>query len=160
ILWANAAELELLGFTPGEYIGHHIAAFHDDPAAVEDILARFRRNELIRNYPARLRRKDGTTRDVLVSSVLRRDGEFAQTCCITRDVTEQRRVEDDRHRLLRQLTVEHALTRALASPRELGPVAAEVLRVLGGMGHWDCALFWIPDQTTKTMQYVESWQAA
>ena len=30
ILWANQAELELLGYTREEYIGHHIAEFHAD----------------------------------------------------------------------------------------------------------------------------------
>ena len=30
ILWANEAELHLLGYTRAEYIGHHITEFHAD----------------------------------------------------------------------------------------------------------------------------------
>ena len=30
ILWANRAELEMLGYTREEYIGHNVAKFHAD----------------------------------------------------------------------------------------------------------------------------------
>ena len=30
ILWANAAEMHFLGYSPQEYIGHNIAEFHAD----------------------------------------------------------------------------------------------------------------------------------
>ena len=39
ILWANQAELELLGYTREEYIGRHIAEFHVDRPVIDDILA-------------------------------------------------------------------------------------------------------------------------
>ena len=161
ILWANAAELNLLGYTADEYIGRHIATFHDDRAAIEDILARLWRNEAIRDYPARLRHKDGTTREVLItSSVLWREGEFVHTRCITRDVTEQRRVEGDRQRLLRQLAAEHALTQVLASPKRFREAASDVLRTLGETEGWECGILWIPDEATKTLRFVASWQGA
>ena len=32
ILWANRAELELLGYSAEEYIGHHVTEFHTDGA--------------------------------------------------------------------------------------------------------------------------------
>jgi two-component system, sensor histidine kinase and response regulator len=47
----------------------------------------------------------------------------------------------------------------LASPREFREVAAEVLRTLGEADRWDCGLLWIPDEVTKTLRFVESWQA-
>src|SRR5689334_7445928 len=57
ILWANQAELDLLGYTSEEYIGHHIAEFHADQAAIDDILGRLKHKETLRNYEARLRHK-------------------------------------------------------------------------------------------------------
>ena len=39
ILWANQADLDLLGYRRDEYLGRHIAEFHADPAAIEAILA-------------------------------------------------------------------------------------------------------------------------
>ena len=94
ILRANRAELELLGHPSEEYIGHHIAEFHADQPAIEAILTCLTRGDTLIDYPARLRCKNGSIRDVLInSSVLREDGEFIHTRCITRDVTTQRRAE-------------------------------------------------------------------
>ncbi|HEV2861049.1 MAG TPA: PAS domain S-box protein, partial [Pyrinomonadaceae bacterium] len=94
ILWANQAELDLLGYAREEYVGRHIAEFHADREAIEDILARLTRDETLHSYEARLRRKDGSIRHVLISSnVRRRDGEFVHTRCFTRDITERKRAE-------------------------------------------------------------------
>src|SRR5687767_14032300 len=59
ILWANQAELDLLGYTREEYIGHPIAAFHSDPDVIAVILARLGRHETLHDYEARLCGKDG-----------------------------------------------------------------------------------------------------
>ena len=95
ILWANKAELELLGYTREEYIGHHIAEFHADSEVIEDILGRLTRDETLHSYEARLRCKDGSIRHVLISSNVRRqNGEFYHTRCFTRDITERRLAEE------------------------------------------------------------------
>src|SRR4051794_36893718 len=60
ILWANKAEMGLLGYTREEYIGRHIAEFHVDRPVIEDILGRLGRNEELHGYEARLRCKDGS----------------------------------------------------------------------------------------------------
>jgi PAS domain S-box-containing protein len=90
ILWANQTELDLLGYSRDEYIGHNIAAFHVDPPVIEDMLARLSRGETLLNYEARLRHKNGSVRHVLVNSnVLWRGEEFVHTRCFTRDITER-----------------------------------------------------------------------
>jgi PAS domain S-box-containing protein len=79
ILWANRAELELLGYTSEEYIGRHAAEFHADADVIADILRRLSRHETLNNYEARLRRKDGSIRYVLIScNVLWENGRFVQ----------------------------------------------------------------------------------
>ena len=94
ILWANQAELDLLGYTRDEYLGRHIAELHADRAAIEAILERLARNEQVNNYEARLRCKDGSIRHVLVSSnVYFEDGEFIHTRCFTSDITERKQAE-------------------------------------------------------------------
>jgi PAS domain S-box-containing protein len=104
ILWANRAELELLGYEREEYIGHHIAEFHADREVIEDILGRLTRDETLHGYEARLRCKDGSVRHVLISSnVRRREGEFYHTRCFTRDVTERKRAEEELNKSRRQL---------------------------------------------------------
>jgi hypothetical protein len=47
----NKAELDLLGYSAEEYIGRYIAEFHCDRGIIEDILARLKRREALRNYP-------------------------------------------------------------------------------------------------------------
>jgi PAS domain S-box-containing protein len=59
ILWANRAELELLGYIREEYIGHNIAEFHVDAPVIEDILQRLTRKEELHSYEARLCCKAG-----------------------------------------------------------------------------------------------------
>src|SRR6185312_5176756 len=75
IVRANRAELEMLGYTREEYVGQHIAEFHADADVICDILARLNDGERLADYPARVRCKDGSIKDVLIdSSVLWRDG--------------------------------------------------------------------------------------
>ena len=88
ILRANQAELAMLGYERDEYVGHHVAEFHVDSAAIEDILRRLRSGERITRYPARMRRKDGVVIDVSIdSSVYFADGRFQHARAFTRDVT-------------------------------------------------------------------------
>jgi PAS domain S-box-containing protein len=95
ILYANKAELELLGYSREEYVGHHVAEFHADADAIRDIMARLYGGEDVENFEARLRCKDGTTKDVLINSnVLFRAGKFVRTRCFTRDITARKRSEE------------------------------------------------------------------
>jgi PAS domain S-box-containing protein len=94
ILRANQAELDLLGFTAEEYIGQPIAQFHADEDVIGDILKRLQAGERLAEYPARLRCKDGSIKDVLIdSSGLFKDDQFVHTRCFTRDITERKRAE-------------------------------------------------------------------
>ena len=88
VLWANRAELEMLGYEPNEFIGKHIALFYADAEVIADILGRLSRGETLREFQARLRCKDGSVRHVLINSnVYREDGRFLHTRCFTRDIT-------------------------------------------------------------------------
>jgi PAS domain S-box-containing protein len=96
ILWANKAELDLLGYSKDEYLGHHIAEFHADREVIDDILVRLARNETLLTYEARLKAKDGSIKHVLINSnVYQQDGEFVHTRCFTRDITDRKRADDE-----------------------------------------------------------------
>jgi PAS domain S-box-containing protein len=100
ILWANAAELSLLGYSRPEYIGHNIMEFHVDRPVILNILNRLKSNERLNGCEARLRCKDGSIRYVTISfSVYRQDGRFVHTRCLTLDVTDQKRVSELQERL-------------------------------------------------------------
>jgi PAS domain S-box-containing protein len=95
ILWVNQAELDLLGYAREEYVGRNIAEFHADESVINDMLGGLSRGETLRDYPARLRHRDGSIRHVLVdSSVLFEDGNFVHTRCFTRDVTNCKHTEE------------------------------------------------------------------
>jgi PAS domain S-box-containing protein len=95
ILRANQAELDMLGYSRDEYCGRPITDFHADEGAISEILACLSRGEKIERFPARLRAKDGSVRDVLITSSPRmRDGRFLNTRCFTVDVTAEKAAEE------------------------------------------------------------------
>ncbi|MPY89328.1 MAG: PAS domain S-box protein [Luteitalea sp.] len=97
ILWANQAELDVLGYSREEYVGHHIAEFHADQESIDEILAQLSRNGVMREREARLRCKDGSIRYVLINTnALWEDGQFIHARCFTRDITERKRAEETR----------------------------------------------------------------
>jgi PAS domain S-box-containing protein len=94
ILWANPADYESLGYTHDEYVGGNIRQFHADDQTLCSILTRLSAGQALREQPARLRCKDGSVRHVLISSNTHfEDGQFVNTRCFTRDVTDQRLAE-------------------------------------------------------------------
>ena len=100
IIWANQAEMDLLGYPQEEYVGRNIAEFHVDWSVIEDILRRLTNREELQGYEARLRCKDGSIKVVSInSSVLWEGDRFIHTRCFTRDVTEQKRAVEVRARL-------------------------------------------------------------
>lgn len=94
ILWANQAQLDLLGYTRQEYIGQPITKFHADAEVIEDILQRLRANQTLHNYEARLLCKDGSIKYVLIdSNVFWQDEQFIHTRCFTHDITQHKQIQ-------------------------------------------------------------------
>ncbi len=94
ILWANPAQLKLLGYTADEYIGRHLAEFYVERKRFDEFWNRLMRGEVIYDFQAALRCKDGSIKHVLIhSSGLWEDGKFVYTRCFIRDVTERVELE-------------------------------------------------------------------
>lgn len=129
IVWANAAELDLLGYDRDEYLGRHLTDFHVDPDHGDRLLLRLRRGEALVDEPARLRTRDGAVRHVLLTANGRwQGGTLVRTHGFTRDVTErthaqaERRIafeEVRRHRDLLEEMVDERTRRLAEADREL-----------------------------------------
>ena len=113
ILWANRAELQMLGYAWEEYVGRHIAEFHVDPDVIGHILATLSSGGTLLDQPARLRCKDGSIKHVVIhSNGYFEDGQLRYTRCFTRDATERHQRDEalaQRDRMLRGAPVAAAL---------------------------------------------------
>lgn len=107
ILWANKAELQLLGYEWDEYVGRHIADFHADQPVIDSILSRLKQGDTLHDEPATLRCKDGSVKHVLISSNgCFKGDELLYTRCFTRDATA--RYERDQALAQRDNMLRHA----------------------------------------------------
>jgi PAS domain S-box-containing protein len=146
VLRVNQAELDLLGYTSEEYVGHHISEFHVDQELIADILARLQAGEVLRDRDARLRCKDGGIKHVRInSSVYREDGNFIHTRCFTLDITEAKRTES-------RLALQYAVTKILAESPELTESAESILRVVCESLHWAAGAVWKVDPGSQRMR--------
>jgi PAS domain S-box-containing protein len=95
ILWANRAELAMLGVTREQYIGHDITEFYVDRGVALGKMRRLRHGEWLHDFQAELRCRDGSIKTVLIdSSVLWQDGQFVHTRDFTRDITGRKQAEE------------------------------------------------------------------
>jgi PAS domain S-box-containing protein len=130
ILWANRAQLDLLGYGRDEYIGHHVSEFRADP--VEDFTDRLERDETVRDYEARVRCKDGSIKHVLLdANVFRKGGEFVHTRCFTRDITARKRAHDA---IMRLHTITASLSEARTQAEVLDVVTRHTIAATGALG--------------------------
>ena len=101
--WNQAAE-RIFGYTADEIIGRHISALMP-PGHSEDmvrILERIRRGERVGHFETKRRTKDGRIIDVSlsVSPIRDADGTIIGASKVARDITERKRAEEERERLL------------------------------------------------------------
>lgn len=153
VVRVNQAELDMLGYTREEYEGHHISEFHIDHNAIADILTRLQDGEVLQDYEARLRGKDGGIKYVRInSSVYREDEKFIHTRCFTRDITERKRTES-------RLTLQYAITKILSESHDFVESAQNILQSFCESLDWEVGALWRVDRQTETMHCIEMYHA-
>ena len=121
IIWANQAELDMLGYTKEEYIGSSMNNHHADSKAYEKILALLKSDGSVQNFAASLRRKDGSVKHVLITSnVVIENGEFVRTRCFTKDISDIYEKDERRKRLLQQLEESEERLRLAVDSTKMG----------------------------------------
>jgi len=94
IVWANRAQLEMLGYEAGQYVGHAFAEFVEDGAIVEKMLERLRGGETLHGCELQLRGNDGSLHWVRIDgNPWMREGEFQHARCFAVDITEKKQGE-------------------------------------------------------------------
>jgi len=148
-LRVNQAELDLLGYTREEYVGHHIGEFHADQNVIEDILRLLQAGKVLQNYPARLLCKDGGIKHVRISSsVYREAGKFVHTRCFTRDTTERRRTES-------RLALQYAVTRILSESTDVYTGARSILKAACETLDWEVRVLWKVDSEDDVLRSLD-----
>jgi PAS domain S-box-containing protein len=99
ILWANENELQLLGYSLEEYVGHNLVEFHVDEAVIREIRRRLSSEQRLDRYDARLRSRDGSIRYVTVYTSTSRESGRAIHICVTVDHGEPNTASEVHQRL-------------------------------------------------------------
>jgi PAS domain S-box-containing protein len=95
IEWANAAELQLLGFSLAEYVGRPLRDNCVDASEAEAIVSRIARGEKLRGLETLFKCRNGSIKTVAIDSIpVFHNGRLVHTRCFMRDITDQKRAED------------------------------------------------------------------
>jgi len=135
--WNSGAE-RMFGYSSHEMIGESIESLvpsdhHEEMSAIRDVIERGRRVERIETV--RLRR-DGTAIDVsiTVSPIQNTDGDIQGASIVLRDITERKRQEKERLRLIDEL--KEALRR-VKTLNGLLPICASCKKIRNDGGYWE-----------------------
>jgi PAS domain S-box-containing protein len=136
VSWNRGAEA-IYGYTEQEMIGQPISVLVPPARLAEltDILQRIRRGERVGRFDTLRRRKDSSMVEVSVtiSPIKDASGLVIGASAIARDITERRREEEERLRLIGELT--QALTQA-KTLRGLLPICSSCKQIRDDQGYW------------------------
>ncbi len=138
VMNVNRTDLEMLGYTREEMIGQPLWKFNlEEESARQQILAKLAGKippgrELERIY----RRKDGTTLPVLIEDrfIKNEKGQITSVRVTIQNITERKRLEEDRERLI------HDLQGALLKVKTLSglvPICASCKKIRDDKGYWN-----------------------
>jgi PAS domain S-box-containing protein len=142
----NKFALDLFGYTREEFMklkAQELYAFPEDrPKFQQEIEKR----GFVRDYEVKFRKKDGTEMDCLLSSTVRqaKDGSILGYQGITRDITERKRAEEEREKLVRDLQ------KALSEVKMLKgilPICASCKKIRDDKGYWNQVEVYIRDHS-------------
>lgn len=94
ILRANTAELEMLGYSPQEYLGHNVREFFASPDSGEALLTQLRNGEVVRDFETELTGKNGAIKEVSINANgLWDEDRMIRSRWFLRDVTDRKKYE-------------------------------------------------------------------
>jgi PAS domain S-box-containing protein len=136
ILDANEAALELFGYSRSELIGMHIGEIY----VARDDRRKFQQEiedkGSVRNFEVLLRKKDSSIMNCLYTSSIRKSaqGEIIGYHSIVHDITELKRIEEERQDLIEELRLALENIKTL---RGLVPICASCKKIRDDKGYWN-----------------------
>lgn len=134
--WNSGAE-RIYGYTEEEALGHRISLVAPPVSAGEipQIFEKIKRGEHMEGYETVRVKKDGTPIDVslTISPIKNSAGNITGVSAIERDITEQKRVESERKRLIDELSQALAKVKTLSG---LLPICASCKKIRDDKGYW------------------------
>lgn len=117
IVFANKAELELLGYQKAEYVGQPLKNFYHNKDLLEKHFLKLKSKGFLKNQQAKMICKDGSLKEVMFSCNFYSEGKkIIHSRCFTRDITEIKKSENLLHLLNRageELAATHDTGQAL-----------------------------------------------
>lgn len=133
----NRAGARIFGYAaPEEMIGRDVIPYWRDPAAREAYIAELKINKTVSAYHLLARNRDGEDLELETSSRIIEDsaGNYLGLEGILRDVTERRRYEAEREKLVRELKEALAQVRTLSG---MLPICASCKKIRDDKGYWN-----------------------
>jgi len=87
IKYANQYELDILGYTEEEYVGHHVSEFQFDKSCLDLMMTKLSKFESFSNFPAMVYGKKSIKYILYNSSVYEAEGEFIHTRCFANEIS-------------------------------------------------------------------------
>lgn len=151
ILRVNQAELDILGYSSEEYVGRNIREFHCDEEVITDILNRLNAGEVLHDYEARLRCKDGSIKHVRINSSVYREGrKFIHTRCFTHDITDRKLSE-------KRLALQYGVSKILSQSIDFVDGTHEILETVCESLGWQVGVLWSIDYQTEVLRFIDIW---
>jgi PAS domain S-box-containing protein len=149
ILTVNKAICELSGHQEKELLGNSIETIFPETEEIyfkEKILEKLAKEDELRNYETYLQTKDGKKISLLFngSVVKDKDGRMIRIVCTARDITDLKRIEKEREKLIKELQ------KALAEIKQLSgllPICSGCKKIRDDKGYWNQIEEYISDHS-------------
>jgi len=153
VLRVNQTELDFLGYSRNEYVGHQLREFHVETPAINELLRRLQAGEVLRDREARMRARDGSIKHVQISSSgLWEEGKLVHARCFTRDITEYWRAQQ-------RLAMQYAVTKVLSESSDFTDSVSQLLKTMGECLECEVGALWEVDRQANVLHCVDLWHA-
>lgn len=142
----NQATVDLFGYSRDELFNINIRQLYANPEDRPRFQREIEQKRALKEYGVKFRRKDGTEIDCLLTATLRfdKDGKIIGYQGIIRDITQRKKLEEEREKLITEL--QDALNK-IKTLSGLVPICASCKKIRDDKGYWNQLEIYIQEHT-------------